>query len=376
MILRIESLQEACKNILAAVDNNELSAITETLELVTKGNFLYINVTNREYFAQVKIDINEEIDFHATVNATLFLKLISQVTTDTVEIDIKDTYITVKANGTYKIPLIFDGEKLLELPEIKIENPTNQFNIPSSILKSILNYNSKELLKGTISKPVQKLYYVDEQGAITFTNGACVNSFTLEQPIKLLFNNRLVKLFKLFNDENVKFTLGFDSISEDIIQTKVRFESSSIVLTAILSCDDSLLMSVPVAAIRGRAHGEYPYSVNVNKYDMLQTINRLLLFNSVGGSNKEVIKPYSTFEFGKDSVTIYDINKENKEIVNYNNSVVECEEGYTAILDLIELKMTLENCAEQYLNIHFGDHTAMVITRGQIANVVPECRLS
>lgn len=376
MILRIESLQEACKNILAAVDNNELSTITETLELVTKENFLYINVTNREYFAQVKIDINEEIDFHATVNATLFLKLISQVTTDTVEIDIKDTYITVKANGTYKIPLIFDGEKLLELPEIKIENPTNQFNIPSSILKSILNYNSKELLKGTISKPVQKLYYVDEQGAITFTNGACVNSFTLEQPIKLLFNNRLVKLFKLFNDENVKFTLGFDSISDDIIQTKVRFESSSIVLTAILSCDDSLLMSVPVAAIRGRAHGEYPYSVNVNKYDMLQTINRLLLFNSVGGSTKEVIKPYSTFEFGKDSVTIYDINKENKEIVNYNNSVVECQEGYIAILDLIELKMTLENCTEQYLNIHFGDHTAMVITRGQIANVVPECRLS
>ena len=33
MILRIEKLQEACKNILTAVDNNELSAITETLEL-------------------------------------------------------------------------------------------------------------------------------------------------------------------------------------------------------------------------------------------------------------------------------------------------------------------------------------------------------
>lgn len=375
MILRIESLQEACKNILAAVDNNELSTITETLELVTKGNFLYINVTNREYFAQVKIDINEEIDFHATVNATLFLKLISQLTTDTVEIDIKDTYITVKANGIYKIPLIFDGEKLLELPEIKIENPTNQFNIPSSILKSILNYNSKVLLKNTISKPVQKLYYIDEQGAITFTSGACVNSFTLEQPIKLLFNNRLVKLFKLFSDENIKFTLGFDSISDDIIQTKVRFESSNIVLTAILSCDNSLLMSVPVAVIRGRAHREYPFSVNINKYDMLQTINRLLLFSSIGGSNKDAIKPYSTFEFGKDSVTIYDINKENKEIVNYNNSIIECEE-YIAILDLIELKLTLENCDEQYLNIHFGDHAAMVITRGHIANVIPECRLS
>ena len=378
MILRIESLQNACKDILAAVDNNELSAITETLELVTKDNFLFINVTNREYFAQVKIDIGETVDFHATVNANLFLKLISQVTTDTVELSSKpgDNFIMVKANGTYKLPLIFDGDKLLELPEIDIVNVTSEFNIPSSILKSILVYNSKQLTMGTISKPVQKLYYVDEKGAITFTNGACVNSFTLEKPVKLLFNNRLVKLFKLFNDENVKFTLGYDSISDDIIQTKVRFESNNIVLTAILSCDDTLLTSVPVNAIRGRATAEYPYSVNINKDCMLQTINRLLLFNSNSGSSKEVIKPYSTFVFDKDNVLIYDVNKENKELINYNNTALICEQPYEAILDLTELKVTLESCVEQYLNLHFGDGNAFVITRGHVANVVPECRLS
>lgn len=376
MILRIENLQEACKDILAAVDNNELSAITETLELITKGQFLFINVTNREYFAQVKIDLNEEVDFHATVNANLFLKLISQVTTDTVELDIKDTYITVKANGTYKLPLIFDGEDLLQLPEIKIENVTNEFNISSDILKSILNYNTKQLSMGTISKPVQKLYYVDEKGAITFTNGACVNSFTLEQPVKLLFNTRLVKLFKLFDDETVKFTLGYDAISDDIIQTKVRFESKNIVLTAILSCDDSLLTKVPVNAIRGRVTTEYPYSVNVNKDALLQTINRLLLFNSTAGSSNQVIKPYSTFEFDKDAVTVYDVKKENKEIINYNNTSLITEEPYTAILDLTEVKVTLESCAEKYLNLHFGDNTAVVIARGNVSNVIPECSLS
>ena len=378
MILRIENLQEACKDILAAVDSNELSAVTETLELVTKENFLFINVTNREYFAQVKIDIGEVIDFHATVNANLFLKLISQLTTDTVELNSKpgENFITVKANGTYKIPLIFDGDKLLELPQIDIVNVTNEMNVPSSVLKSILMYNSKQLTMGTISKPVQRLFYVDEKGAITFTNGACVNSFTLEKPVKLLFNSRLVKLFKLFNDENVKFTLGYDSISDDIIQTKVRFESSNIVLTAILSCDDKLLSVFPVNTIRARASTEYPYSVNIHKDNMLQTINRLLLFNSRAGSSKEVIKPYSTFVFDKDSVVIYDVNKENKETINYNNTVINCTEPYKAILDLTELKVTLESCTEQYLNIHFGDGTAFVITRGHIANVVPECRLS
>lgn len=376
MILRIETLQEACKNILTAVDNNELSAITETLELIVKDGTLFMNVTNREYFVQVEIPADEDNELHATVNANLFLKLIAHTTTDTVELNVVDTNLIVKANGTYKIPLIFDNDKLLELPQIEIKNITNEFSINSDVLKSILNYNSKELTKGTISKSVQKLYYVDEKGCITFTNGACVNTFSLEQPVKLLFNNRLVKLFKLFDEPTVNFTVGFDAISEDIIQTKVRFKSKNITLTAILSCDDTLLSGVPVNAIRGRASGEYPYSININKEAMLQTISRLLLFNSTLGSSTAAIKPYSTFEFGTDAVTIYDVKKENKETINYNNTVIGCDKPYTAILDLSELKVTLESCSEPYLNIHFGDEQALVISRGNISNIIPECHIN
>lgn len=372
MIIRIEKLQNACKNILTAVDSNTLSTITETLELVTVDNYLYMNVTNREYFAQVKIDIGEVVDFHATVNATLFLKLISQITTDTVELNIKDNYVVVVANGTYKIPLIFDGDKLLELPEIEIKNVTNEFEIDSDILTSILQYNSKELLKGTIARPVQRLYYVDEKGAITFTSGACVNSFNLPQEVKLLFNDRLVKLFKLFDGSKVNLKIGYDNISEDIIQTKVSFTSHDIKLTAILSCDDSLLSKVPVSAIRGIATAEYPYSININKEYLLQAISRLLLFNTLSGS-RDIVKPYSTLEFGKDSVIIYDVKKENKEVVNYNNTVLDIDEPYTAILDLPELKATLETCNEPYLNINFGNNTSIVLTRGRITNVIPEC---
>ena len=375
MILRIEELKEACKNILFAVDSNELSAITDTLELITKDGYLYINVTNREYFAQVRIKVDDELDFHATVNANLFLRLISQITTDTVELNISDNNLLIKANGNYKLSLIFDGDKLLKLPEITIDNITTQFDIKSSILHSILNYNSKEFSKGTISKPVQRFYYIDEQGAITFTSGACVNSFTLEKPIKLLLNSRLVKLFKLFKDETVKFTLGYDPISDEIIQTKVKLESNDITLTAIISCDDSLINSVPVSAIRGRANNTYPYSININKDNLLQTINRLLLF-STGSSAKEVIKPYSTFEFNKDNVTIYDVNKSNKEVIYYNNSILEMQEPYVALLDLTDIKTTLETCNEQYLTINFGDQTAIVVARGHVNNVIPECRMN
>ena len=377
MIIRSEKFQDICSKILPAVDTNETSTLSATLELVTRDKVLYVNVTNREYYVQVKLDLDEDIDFHATVNANLFLKLISQITTDTIELSVDDTNIKIKGNGNYKLPLIYDDDKLLELPTIDIINETNTFNIKSDILKSILQFNSKELTKGVASKPVQKMYYVDENGAITFTSGACVNNFSLEYPVKLLFNNRLVKLFKLFDTDNVKFTLGYDEIAEDIIQTKVRFETPSINIIAILSCDDKLLKSVPVAAIRNRANVDnYPYNITINKDLLLQATNRLSLFSSGFGS-KEIIKPYITLEFNKDFVTIYDVHKENKETLYFDNSAANFDstEPYEVIIDLNELRSTLDTCAEQYLNINFGDDSAIVISRQNIHNVIPQCSL-
>lgn len=374
MIIRIEEIQNACSKILAAVDSNALSAVTETLQLSTEGKNLYISVTNKEYYAQVKIEMSEPMDFKATVNAQLFLKLVSQITTETIELTIQDSALVLKGNGTYKLPLIFEGDKLMELPQITIDNPTVNFTIDSNILLSILNYNSKELNKGIISKPIQKMYYVDNEGAITFTTGACVNNFQLQQPVKLLLNDRLVKLFKLFKGEQVDFTLGYDSISDDVIQTKVKFKSDNIIITAVLSCDDTMLQQFPVNAVRGRANADYPYSVNINKDQLIQTINRLLLFTAATGA-KDIINPYSTFEFMKDRVVIWDTNHENYEEVFYSNTKCNIEDKYVAMFDFKDLKITLENCTEQYVALNFGDETALVVVRGNVKVVVPECSM-
>ena len=372
-IIRSEDLKDVCGKILTAVDSTELSLVTETLELVAKDDVLTVGVTNREYFAEVKFKLEDVQDFHATVNATLFLKLVSQITTDTIALSVDKNSLVVEGNGTYRLPLIFEGENLLTLPRIEIENPTVSFPIGAEVLNSILQYNSKELNKGTISKPVQKLYYVDELGAITFTSGACVNSFTLPKPIKVLFNGRLVKLFKLFKEGKVEFTLGYDALSDEIIQSKVRFNNGEVSITAILSCDDTLVNSVPVQGIRSRANNPYPYSINMNKSQLLQTINRLTLFT---GSDSSFSKPYGTFEFGPKSVTVYDSRHENCEEIFYTNEDSNVEDTYTAMFNLADLKTTLETCTEPYLCMSFGDSSAMVISRGNVKNVIPEVKLS
>lgn len=375
MILRIDALKEICSKILTAVDDSELSLVTETLQLKTVGNELRLAVTNKEYYAEVKMELTGDVeDFHATVNAKLFLKLISQITTETISFTLADNSLVIKGNGTYKLPLIFEGDALLELPKIEIGNPTVNMNIDSSVLLSILQYNSKEISKGSVVKPVQKLYYVDDKGAITFTTGACVNNFTLEKPVSILLNNRLVKLFKLFNNGNVNFTLGFDALSDDIIQTKVKFENKDISITAILSCDDTLLKSVPVSAIRGRAEYLYPYQVSLNKDALLQTINRLLLFTSLA-SSKELVRPFSTFEFKSNEVVIWDGKKENCESIAYVNGDLNIDGSYETILDLTDLKITLETCVESYLNLKFGNTQCIVLSRGNISNVIPEVKM-
>lgn len=370
MIIETKNFKEICSLILGATDANEISTLTETLELTTVGRTLYLNTTNKEYYASVKFELDHEEDFHATVNANLFLRLIAAVTTDSIEMTLSDTCMNIKGNGNYKLPLIFEGDSLMQLPTIDIINKTVEMNVSGAILESILNYNSKELAVGSLAKPVQKMFYVDQEGCITFTSGACVNSFQLEKPIKILLNSRLVKLFRLFKNDMVHFELGYDAISETIIQTKVSFATDKIKLTAITACDDALLNQVPVRAIRDRANKTYPYTVIVNKDALTQAVSRLLLF-SAGYGAKENVKPYSTFEFANGKVTVYDTKRENTEVLDYQNEVT-FETPYIMRLDLIDFKKILDGCTEQYVSLGFGDNKACVLTRGQIRNVIPE----
>ena len=374
MIIKSQKFQEICSTILAATDSAEISTLTETLELKVENKVLYLNVTNGEYYASVKFDLESDEQFHAAVNANLFLKLIAAVTTEDIELQAMSNYVLVKANGTYKIPMIFEGDKLLSLPKIEVKNPTVSMKVSGSVLESILNYNSKELLRGTISRPVQKMFYVDETGCITFTTGACVNNFSLEKPVKVLFNNRLVKLFKLFKNDMVDFTLGYDSISEELVQTKVEFKTSKITLTAVTGCNDELLNSVPVSVIRGRATTTYANNVVLNKEELLASINRLLLFSAGYGSVKN-LKPYSLFECKDDTMTIYDSNKENKEVIKFKNDT-KVDSEYSMTLDLSDLKLILDTITDEYVTLSFGNHQAVVLKRTNISNVVPEVKVN
>lgn len=369
MICRIEDLKKISTILLTAVDTSELSKLTENLELKVDNEILNLSITNGEYYVNTKLPIYEDIKFHATVNANVFLKLLTKITTETVEFNIENNNLIITGNGEYKIPLIYNGDTLLTIPEISINNVTNTFNIDSNILKSILQYNSKELSKRNIvSNPVQKLYYIDNEGALTFTSGACVNVFKLEKPVKMLLSQKIVNLFKLFEDDKVKFSIGQDSVQgSQSTQTKVKFSTDYLTISAIISNNDALIGSVPVKNIRDRAFNTYNNSITINRVEMLQAIDRLLIFYE--GANQF----YSNFSFNTSGMKMSSFNNEIFETIPFV-SYTGLSEEYNAILDLNDLKIVLNSYSDNHVTINFGDNQAFVLIKPNIYSVIPEAK--
>lgn len=365
MIFRIEDLKKVCNDILYAVDNQS-TFDNENVEIVVEGGEFKLNVTNAEYFVTVTLPIDSEETFNATVNATLFLRLISQLTTDTVEILSSEKYLIIKGNGEYKIPLIYDGESMLHLRKIELasDSITNSVNISSDILNSILMFNAKELTKGNIVKPVQKLFYMDNDGAITFTSGACVNSFHIDSNFSILLTQKIVKLFKLFSDNtSVTFSIGTVPNFGSNNLMGVEFKSSGIVISAILP-DSTMLTSVPVTQIRNLAEELQKYSVVLNRKNFSDALSRLMLFSTSD------VNAFGKFKCLGDRFVISLTNSTASEEFVFESSI-DCD--YSMLLNLKDLKSTVDTYPDMYITMWFGNSTSITLGRGNVKNVIPEC---
>lgn len=370
MIIKTKEFQVACKTILDAVDSSKTNQqVSDALELICVGGRLSLNVTNREYFVKVELGTETTEDFKATVNAKLFLSLVAKITTEDIEITVSGNSLLINANGVYKLPMMFNNDKLLELQPIVIDNVTSEFVMPSSTLLSIFKYNSKELSTRVDRTVAQELYYFDSEGCITWSRSACVNTFHIDSPIKVLLKKTLVKLFKLFSSsEEVKVTLGYDQLGSGIVG-KIRFRAEDIELTSLIDTDESLMRNIPVGAIRGRVEYPYLYSVNVSRSDLIQAIDRLLIFSSSTGGDERY---YASFFFDTDKLVIKDLISGNNEEIEYVHSSIDAPFETTMNLDLMDT--LLQNSTEDLLTINFGatDTKALVIARGTVKNILPE----
>lgn len=362
MILRTEEILDAVtvmKQLLASSFKNSTNTL---LQLKTDSDKLSFHMSDSTYDVKFSVPCNEEMN--ATIDAELFLSLIPKITSETIELEIVDNILVVKSSGTYKFPLIFKNEQLYEIADIPINNVTQTWTVDGNVLNSILVNNSKQLSLGVITSPVQRLFYVDREGAITFTTGACMNKFDFGADVKVLLPETAVKSFSLFKNKQVEAKLGYDAVSNSFVQPKIMLKSDNLTCTYILPFDDASLASVPVDNIRNMALDTYDNSIVLNCEELEGTLERISVFAD-RSSSKNIM-----FEFDKNLITISTLDGEVKEQI-YTTDYVK--EATKFVVDLRDLRYTVVSSSSKHTTLNFSpDSPAIIFNTVGVYHVIPK----
>lgn len=379
--IKTEKIKDIASKVAMGVDGDRTSPISELLEFELKDKNLTLKTTNKEYFLKTVIENITDTDeyFHATIIADTFLTLVSKTTTSEIKLDIKNNALVFNGNGRYLFPVVSEGEDVVKLPDIKFEPNDDmiEFNIDGNTLKSIYDFNSKELNKEVAVDPIQKYYYMDNQGALTFVEGACINEFKVEssKSFKILLNERLVQLFKLFTDQKVKVSIlhtenGVDNNGLVTYQNRIRFDIPNIQLTAIIP-DSDLVEKYPALQIRQLANIVYPQQVNISKSSLLESLDRLSIFDKKAGGNKVDLKKCGKISFFNDHMEIESMKDGNVELVSYVNNTTSTDD-FTSYVSLSDLVKHGNISIADNIVLHFGTGDAIMMQRKNLKQVIPE----
>ena len=381
MILKTKTFQEVANKILLATNSDKTAA---NLELAAKDNKFCLRATNREWYCAASFELEQPVEFRAVVEAALFLNLISGINAEEFELNINDTNINVKAGkSSYKLAMIYENDKLLELPVIKLEpnEVTVGMSIANDILMSILNVNGREIQKAKKLdvNELQRYYYLDSDASgnaacFTFTTGACVNAFTLEKPIKLLLTDKVVKLFKLFSSD-VWMTYGHSVNSDGSLQPIVAFQTEDVYVATRLLNDESCIHKIkaPCDAMKNLIKEVYDHNLVLSASDMSAAIARLLMFHKNSNAKADLSFVPATVNFTNTELTISDTSGNNHEVITVENGSTT-PGGYSMGVNLIDLKSVLDSCKNEHVTFNCGNHKSIIIARGNISNVIAETR--
>lgn len=313
---------------------------------------LYLNTTDGENYLSVS-DACAAGDMNIVVNADLFSKLISKITSDTVDMSVEGNSLIVKGNGTYKLELVPDetGDTLVfpdKFPEVVEEIG----KISANDLVVVANSLSASLMDSANS--VYSNYYFGDVVASTDKRMMCI------------FNKKLFKVPYLFNSNFVDLMCmaGTDatiSKSEDMLVADIDISEKGNISVCTKIPDN--VSEFSIANVNKFAALEVKSFCRVRKAELLNLLDRLSLF-VVSKFDDGAIQ----LSFTNDAIEVSSLASSGVERIEY----AECKdvEPITIKINIERLRSQLKVYLADMVDLYFGSEVCIKLVDGDVSQII------
>ena len=378
MKLNIKELKDLMSKISLAVEKSKLNPKSGWIELETIGSTVGFKVANYDYYLEAGIDVGSPITdddkFHVTVLAETFIPLVSKLDVETVDVyERLNSLILETEQSSYTFPIIKELGNVKCVDKIDFSPTTDKVvTIGGVELSSVATINTKGLVDAMFSQEIQQFIYVDDQGALTFTENMYVNDFKTKasEPFKLLLNATQAKLLQIFSGEsqvNIEFE-QVDTFNNVATTTnKVCLSASGIKLVLICQNQD-LTDKFPSIKLRALGANVEQTHVVVDKRLLDKALARLMVFDK---KFDITIMDYSKLVFKQDCLELVSIKNKNYERIPYISSQNAID--HESIIRFADLIGQLKAVTSKEIDISYGSRPAIVIN-SNVKQLIPEIR--
>lgn len=345
--MKIEVSLEKIKGLVTkaykGVSNNRLAPITSLLGLEFSPDGLTIRTFDGENHVVVRdAEVKTAEPSNITIDANVFKNLMDKVTTKEVSLEIKDRYLEVNANGTYKIEIVYDDNQVLVMKNVDHDlDDAESFTIDRKVLEAALDYNEVSAAKTT-----EVLFETGAfVGAKIITTDEVLATVTHKELVKgkeYLFKYSSLHLISVFNKDELTFKVrGKDFYLTDGVNA-VR----GVFLDGVEEYPKSELLDLVLG-------GDQQLFVVAKTAELVNILDRLSIF----------VTPYDNdkvdFEFNEDGLCIR--SNQSKAV---ENILVDCEtpiQPQKLALSLTPLKLQLNTIKDEEVKLYYGSEASLRI---------------
>lgn len=263
------TLQQLISKVIKGAGFNKIVPLTEYFFITVNGSQLTVQSTDATNFVTGRVGIVSGENGSVIVKAEQLSKLVSRTTKDTLHFSVKDSYLEVKGNGTYKVQIITD-QPYLEFDFNKDDETYERFSIEGSTLKKCINVNSGALAKEMLI-PFFTGYNVGKYVITSDGIKLCVTELTKSHIQNTLFTKEFASLVNIFPDELLK-------VEKE--KNRIRISNSDL---EIFGVEMDGVESYP--DVLPLIESEMDGNVSVSKFDLTAVLERMILFTDAFNNN-------------------------------------------------------------------------------------------